>query len=203
LLDSTLDPPKELFVVLDVLAFPNPYLRKRAEPVTEFGDDLQRIVHNMEETMADRDGLGLAATQVGLDLRLLVLDPYAFEGDDGLGKPNVVIINPQVVWESDVKITAEEGCLSFPGVFIQVERPESVTIRAQDAAGATFELSGSKLGARALLHEIDHLNGVVMIDHVSHFSRQRALKKHNRNQKVLAEPPERDASRKGFRRKKR
>ena len=192
-------------MVLDVLAFPNPYLRKRAEAVTDFDDALQRIVHDMEETMAERDGLGLAATQVGVDKRLLILDPYAFEGDEGRGKPNVVIINPEVIWESEEKITAEEGCLSFPGVFIQVERPESVTIRAQDASGETFELSGSKLGARAILHEIDHLNGVVMTDHVSHFSRQRALKKHTRNQKALAEPPpsSSDKARKGFRRKKR
>ena len=192
-------------MVLEVLAFPNPYLRKRAEPVTDFGDDLQRIVHDMEETMAERDGLGLAATQVGVDMRMLILDPYAFEGDEGRGKPNVVIINPEVIWESEEKITGEEGCLSFPGVFIQVERPASVTIRAQDASGETFELSGSRLGARAILHEIDHLNGVVMIDHVSHFSRQRALKKHTRNQKVLAEPPasSSDKARKGFRRKKR
>lgn len=191
-------------MVLEVLAFPNPYLRKRAEPVTTFDDDLKRVVADMEETMADRDGLGLAATQVGLDMRLLILDPYAFEGDEGRGKPNVIIINPEVVWESDEKIVAEEGCLSFPGVFIQVERPEAVTIRAQDADGEFFEISGEKLGARAILHEIDHLNGVVMIDHVSHFSRQRALKKHNRNQKALKAPAKDEApSRRGFRRKKR
>lgn len=191
-------------MVLEVLAFPNPYLRKRAEPVTVFDDDLKRIVADMEETMADRDGLGLAATQVGLDMRLLILDPYAFEGDEGRGKPNVVIINPEVVWESEETITGEEGCLSFPGVFIQVERPAAVTIRALDAEGKPFEISGEQLGARAILHEIDHLNGVVMIDHVSHFSRQRALKKHTRNQKALKAPARDEGpARRGFRRKKR
>lgn len=190
-------------MVLEVLAFPNPFLRKRAEPVTEFGEDLKRVVADMEETMLDRDGLGLAATQVGLDMRLLILDPYAFEGDDGRGKPNVVIINPEIVWESEETIVGEEGCLSFPGVFIQVERPEKVTIRAFDAAGEPFEIQGEGLGARAILHEIDHLNGVVMIDHVSHFAKRRALKKHQKNQKVLAEPAERSQpARKGFRRKR-
>lgn len=191
-------------MVLEVLAFPNPYLRKRAEAVTAFGDDLKRVVADMEETMLDRDGLGLAATQVGLDMRLLILDPYAFEGDEGRGKPNVVIINPEVVWESDETIVGEEGCLSFPGVFIQVERPKAVTIRALDRDGEPFEISGEGLGARAILHEIDHLNGVVMIDHVSNFAKRRALKKHQKNQKALNAPARSDAPRKkGFRSKRR
>jgi peptide deformylase len=147
----------------------------------------------MEETMDDREGLGLAATQVGLDMRLLILDPFAFEGDEGRGKPNVVIINPEVVWQSPEMQSGEEGCLSFPGVFIQVERPQKVRIRALDASGQPFEIEGEGLGARAILHEIDHLNGVVMIDHVSFLARQRALKKHERNQKAKKEAEREDA----------
>lgn len=143
--------------------------------------------------MDDREGLGLAATQVGLDMRLLILDPFAFEGDEGRGKPNVVIINPEVVWQSPEIQTGEEGCLSFPGVFIQVERPQKVRIRALDASGQPFEIEGEGLGARAILHEIDHLNGVVMIDHVSFLARQRALKKHERNQKAKKEAEREDA----------
>ncbi len=171
--------------ILEVLAYPNPYLRKKAQPVTVFDDALAQIVEDMQETMADRDGLGLAATQVGLDMRLIILDPYAFEGDEGRGKPNVVIINPEVVSESCETITREEGCLSFPGIFIQVERPAEVRIRAQDASGEFYELEAERLGARAILHEIDHLVGVVMIDHVSYLTRKRALKKHQRNQAAL------------------
>lgn len=180
-------------MILEVLPFPNPFLRKRAELVVAFDEGLARIVADMEETMDDREGLGLAATQVGLDMRLLILDPFAFEGDEGRGKPNVVIINPEVVWQSPEMQSGEEGCLSFPGVFIQVERPQKVRIRALDASGQPFEIEGEGLGARAILHEIDHLNGVVMIDHVSFLARQRALKKHERNQKAKKEAEREDA----------
>lgn len=186
--------------VLPVLPWPNPFLRKRAQPVEAFDADLAQIVADMTETMAAEDGVGLAATQVGIDLRLLLIDPYAFEGDDGRGKPPFVVANPEVVWESDEKLMGEEGCLSFPGVFIQVSRPEKVRIRAQDASGAFYELEGEGLGARAILHEIDHLDGVVMVDHVSQLQKRRALKKHQRNQAALAR--EREAAKKKAREKK-
>ena len=109
--------------IMDVLPYPNPFLRRRADPVSAFDQALKDVVSDMEETMADRDGIGLAATQVGLNLRLLLLSPYAFEGESGLGKPNVVIINPEIVEQSSETEIAEEGCLSFPHIFIPVERP--------------------------------------------------------------------------------
>jgi peptide deformylase len=158
----------------------------------------------MEETMAAEEGIGLAATQIGRDMQLLILDPYAFEGEAGRGKPNVVVINPEVLWQSEEKILAEEGCLSFPGVYIPVERPKRVRIRALDVNGQPHEIEGEGLGARAILHEIDHLKGVVMVDHVSHLVRTRALKKHQRNQ-VTAKAEEREtvpAARPGFRSKR-
>lgn len=167
---------------LTVLPYPNPFLRKAAAPVTRFDETLATLVTDMVETMGHEDGVGLAATQVGEDLQLLVLDPYAFEGDAGRGKPPVVVANPEVVWESDERQMGEEGCLSFPGVFIQVERPQKVRIRAFDVTGQAFEVEGDGFAARAILHEMDHLKGVVMIDHVSYLQRQRALKKHERNQ---------------------
>ena len=176
--------------ILEVLPYPNPYLRQRAAQVTAFDEQLRSIVQDMEETMAEEDGIGLAATQVGIDLRLLILAPYAFEGEAGLGKPNIVVINPEIVSQSDETVVAEEGCLSFPSVFIPVERPLEVTIRAQDRHGAYYEISGERLGARAILHEIDHLNGVVMVDHVSFLVRKRALKKHKKNQQILAREKE-------------
>lgn len=171
-------------MILEVLNYPNPFLAKKAAPVEVFDDALAQVVKDMEDTMADRRGLGLAATQVGLDMRLLILDPYAFEGDEGEGKPNVVVINPEVVWQSEETIVGEEGCLSFPGVYINVERPKAVRIRAQDVTGKHYEIEGTELGARAILHEIDHLEGIVMVDRVSHFIRKRALKKHQRNQRA-------------------
>lgn len=171
--------------VLEILPYPNPFLREKAAPVEVFDAALQQLVADMEDTMADAKGLGLAATQIGVGKRILILDPYAFEGDAGRGKPNVVLINPEIVWESDARENGEEGCLSFPGVFIFVDRPLEVRVRGQDASGVMFEIEGKGLGARAILHEIDHLQGVVMIDHVSHLQRRRALKKHQRNQRSL------------------
>jgi len=171
--------------VLDVLPYPNPFLRKRADDIVDFDENFRTLVADMEETMAEEDGIGLAATQVGVGVRLLILSPYAFEGEEGRTKPNLVIANPEVVWQSEETQFGEEGCLSFPGVFIQVERPRQVRIRARDVNGEPFEIQGEGLGARAILHEIDHLEGVVMIDHVSHLTRRRALKKHQRNQKAI------------------
>lgn len=184
---------------LPVLPYPNPFLRKAAAPVVAFDDDLRTLVADMVETMGQEDGVGLAATQVGRDLRLLVLDPYAFEGEAGRGKPPIAVANPEVVWQSEECALGEEGCLSFPGVFIQVERPVKVRIRAQDAEGVPFELEGEGFAARAILHELDHLKGVVMIDHVSFLQRQRALKKHDRNQAVVAQEKATRASKPGAR----
>ena len=174
--------------MMKVLPYPNPFLRRKARRVEVFDDDLADLIRNMEETMSDEEGLGLAATQVGVDRQLLVLNPYAFRGEEGRGEPNVVIINPEVVWRSDETDVAEEGCLSFPGVFIPVERPRQVRVRAADVDGKVRKIEGQGLGARAILHEIDHLEGVVMIDHVSHLVRSRALKKHQKEQRTQEEP---------------
>lgn len=171
--------------LLPVLAYPNPFLRKAAASVSVFDEALASLVEDMVETMGEEDGVGLAATQIGRDMQLLVLDAVLFEGEEGKDKPPVVVINPEVIWQSEETELGEEGCLSFPGVFIQVERPLEVKIRAQDVQGAPFELAGKGFSARAILHEIDHLKGVVMIDHVSYFQRQRALKKHQRQQAKL------------------
>jgi peptide deformylase len=180
--------------VLEVLPYPNESLRRQARPVTQFDADLARLVADMEETMNAEDGVGLAATQVGVDLQLLLVHPYAFKGDEARDEPVVVVINPEVVWQSDEKIVAEEGCLSFPDVFIHVARPAKVRLRALNLKAEAFEIEGEGLGARALLHEVDHLRGVVMIDHVSFLQRQRALKKHQKHQADLADETRRRAA---------
>lgn len=172
--------------VLEVLAYPNEFLRKKAARVEQFDEALRALVADMAETMAAEDGLGLAATQVGRDLQLFLIHPLAFRGDDARDEPAMVVINPEIAWESPERTVAEEGCLSFPDVFIQVSRPTRVRIEAMDLDGRPQVLEGDGLGARALLHEIDHLRGVVMIDHVSFLTRQRALKKHQKNQADLA-----------------
>ena len=168
--------------VLEVLAWPNEFLRRKARAVTTFDADLHQLVADMTDTMAAEDGVGLAATQVGRDLQLLLLHPVAFRGDEAQDEPTIVVINPEIAFESPEHELGEEGCLSFPEIFIPVSRPLRATIRAVDLDGKAFELTGEGLGARAILHEIDHLNGVVMIDHVSFLQKQRALKKHQKNQ---------------------
>lgn len=181
--------------VLEVLKYPNEFLRRAASPVATFDDALRALVADMAETMAAEDGIGLAATQVGVGLQVLLVHPVAFKGDVARDEPTLVFINPEIVFESTDKITAEEGCLSFPEVFIPVTRPARVRIRALDAQGQPFEVEGEGLGARALLHEIDHLRGVVMVDHVSFLQRQRALKKHEKVQAAEAASRRRQAAR--------
>ena len=176
--------------VLEILAYPNPFLRKVAQKVTQFDDSLKQIVANMSETMVKSDGLGLAATQVGLDMQLFILSPLAFkEKDEELqpGEVDLVFINPEIVEQSKEEYLSSEGCLSFPDVYINVSRPQWVVVKALDINGTPFEIKGEQLGARAMLHEMDHLSGKVMIDHVSYFNRQRALNKHQKVQKILAE----------------
>jgi peptide deformylase len=166
---------------LEILEYPNPFLKKKAAAVDVFDDALEQIVKDMEETMASEDGIGLAATQVGVDKQLFILDPYVFDREQKV-RPAIVLVNPEVVWASDETEVMEEGCLSFPGVYIPVERPLKVRIKAQDVAGTEYEYEGEGLAARAALHEMDHLNGVVMVDRVSHLVRTRALKKHKKGQ---------------------
>ena len=180
--------------VLEVLSYPNPFLRKHAEQVIHFDDALRQLVVDMTETMVAEDGVGLAATQVGRDLQLLLVHPTALDRDGDPDAPNVVVINPQLIWQSEEVALGEEGCLSFPGVFTQVKRPVAVRVSAVDLDQRPFELEGHGFGARALLHEIDHLRGVVMVDHLSYLARQRALKKLERNlaDKKASTPGRRD-----------
>jgi peptide deformylase len=176
--------------VLEILAYPNPFLRKVAQKVTQFDDALKQIVADMSETMVKSDGLGLAATQVGLDMQLFILSPLALkEKDEDLlpGEVDLVLINPEIVEQSKEEYLSSEGCLSFPDVYINVSRPLWVVVKALDINGKPFEIRGEKLGSRAMLHEMDHLSGKVMIDHVSFFNRQKALNKHQKVQKILAE----------------
>ncbi len=168
---------------MEILNYPDSSLRRKAQLVERFDDELRQIVAQMAETMVRRDGLGLAAPQVGVDLRLIILDPCAFEGEER-GKPPIVLINPELIWSDEVQIKGEEGCLSFPGVFVKLKRPKALKIRALSLDQEQLELEAEGLGARALFHEMDHLDGVVMIDHLSPLLRRRALKKHQRNQKL-------------------
>ena len=179
-----------------ILTYPNPYLREEAQTVLKFDDELKALFEEMCVLMHESDGVGLAATQVGESIQLLVLSSYVFlseeerkrfsESEEGDMGEDLAIINPQVLEQSEDELVDYEGCLSFPDVYIKVKRPRWVKIVAQDIHGEQIELRGEGFGARAILHEMDHLNGKVMTDHLSFLAKQKALKDHQRIQKRLA-----------------
>jgi peptide deformylase len=145
-----------------ILRYPNARLRETSQEVSRFDDDLRKLVADMAETMYDSNGAGLAAIQVGVPLRLFIVDgPVAGEADDA---PPRVFVNPEIVSLSEEAQTGDEGCLSFPGVYIPVKRGMRARVRALDLDGNSFEVEGSELFARALQHEHDHLVGRLLID---------------------------------------
>ncbi len=161
--------------VLPVLIYPHRKLRTVAEPVAEVDDEVRRIVDDMAETMYDAPGVGLAAPQVGISKRIFIIDT-ANEDESG----NLLIfINPRFKKKSG-EIVWEEGCLSFPGIHEEVERASEVVVEALDRDGNPFEIKAEGLKAVALQHEYDHLDGVLIVDHVSFFKKrqiERDLKK--------------------------
>lgn len=158
--------------VLEILTYPDPRLRELAKPVATVDDSIREIVDNMAETMYAAPGVGLAATQVGVPLRIFVVDTAA-EGESSQLR---VFINPEIL-ELRGKHLWREGCLSFPDVSEEVKRAEWVRARALDREGKPFELEAEGLLAVAIQHETDHLNGVLMIDQVSSFARRRIGRK--------------------------
>ena len=149
--------------VLKVLKYGEPGLRRRASPVGEVTPEIRAVIADMTETMYDEVGIGLAAPQVGISLRLIVIA-------DEEGRGVQALLNPAVV-EQGGETTGEEGCLSIPGVRIDIERPSSVTVRFLDRAGKPQELAAEGLLATAVQHEIDHLNGKLIIDFLSRLKR--------------------------------
>jgi len=155
-------------------------LEEAAEPVTEFDTpELRELIADMWETMYAAKGVGLAAPQIGLSKRISVIDVSV--GEDESQK--IVIINPEVV-SKEGKQTGEEGCLSIPGFREPVSRANKVVVRAQNEKGETVELTGEELLARAFLHEIDHLNGILFISHISALKRDIIRRKIKKLQKA-------------------
>jgi peptide deformylase len=156
--------------VRPILRYPDPKLREISQPVTAFGEELGRLVADMKDTMYLAEGAGLAAIQLGEPLRLFIIDPEVAgrTADD----PPLVLANPELVWISEEEQTGDEGCLSFPGIFVPVKRGQRARVRAQDVTGTTFEIEGEGLFARAMQHEIDHLSGRLLIDMVGPVKRQ-------------------------------
>ena len=149
--------------------FGDPVLKSRAAPVDRFDDGLRDQIERMSSLMHDALGIGLAAPQIGLSQRLLV---YRV-GPDG---PVIPLINPEIEWSSDDAEPFEEGCLSIPGILVDVERPVHVRVRAQDEQGDDRVVEASGLEARVIQHEVDHLNGVLILDRTTKEQRKDAIR---------------------------
>jgi len=166
--------------VRSILRFPDPRLRQVSKPVTAFNDDLRGLVADMKDTMYLAEGAGLAAIQVGEPLCLFIIDPEVAGRTEE--DPPLVLANPELLSISEEEQMGDEGCLSFPGIFVPVKRGQRARVRAQDVDGKTFEVEGEGLFARALQHENDHLIARLLIDMVGPVKRQiikRKMRKEN------------------------
>ena len=161
--------------VRDVVIWPDPRLRQPSVAVTEFGAALRALYQDLVDTMYAERGLGIAALQLGDASRMFIVEPELA----GLAKDAlpVAFINPQIVSESAELQKSDEGCLSFPNIYVQVERPMKTRVRAQDLDGNWFEMDGEGLMARCLLHENDHLTGRLLVDFVGPLKRQMIKRK--------------------------
>ncbi len=167
---------------LPILLVPDPRLRARAKPIGSAEmEEVRALAPRMLETMYKAPGIGLAAPQVGIGLRLVVIDLQKDE------KPApLILINPEVVAASEERATREEGCLSLPGMYADVTRPARVRVRYQDLEGKRCEVEGDGLLAACLQHELDHLDGVLFVDHLSPLKRNMILRKLAKEQKLKA-----------------
>lgn len=157
--------------ILNILEFPDPKLRTKAQPVTEFDASIKQLVADMFETMYAAPGVGLAATQVDVHQRVIVIDVSEEQNQP------LVFINPEVEVLDEVLHDYDEGCLSVPGFYETVTRPEHIRVVAQDAEGKSFEMQPEGLLAVCIQHEIDHLDGKLFVDYLSSLKRQRIRKK--------------------------
>jgi peptide deformylase len=156
-----------------ILTAPDPRLKAISEPVGRVDDEIRRLVDDLIESMYAADGIGLAAVQVGVPKRVLVMD---IDQRDGKKNP-LTFINPQILWASDEMATFQEGCLSVPEIWDDVERPAKIRAGYLDRNGKPQELEADGLFATCLQHEMDHLNGVLFLDHLSKLKRSIALRK--------------------------
>ncbi|MCP4318395.1 MAG: peptide deformylase [Hyphomicrobiales bacterium] len=152
---------------------PDPILRAKSDPIERVDEDVRKLADDMLETMYDAPGIGLAAIQVGIPRRMLVIDCSKEEEEDA----PLVFINPQIVASSDDRSAYEEGCLSIPDYYAEVERPAYVTVDYLDREGKQRQIEAEGLLATCLQHEIDHLNGVLFIDHISRLKQNMVIKK--------------------------
>ena len=174
--------------IRDILILPDKRLRKVSEPVKKIDSAIRKLVADMLETMYDAPGIGLAAVQIGTPKRIVTMDLAKKEEP----KQPHVFINPEIVWSSQETATYEEGCLSIPEFYEEVERPAQVKVTYLDLDGDRCEVEANGLFATCLQHEIDHLNGILFIDHLSKLKRNRVIKKFAKAAKRAAETADSD-----------
>jgi peptide deformylase len=173
--------------ILPIIETPDPILRQKSTPVEAFTPELQTLIDDMFDTMYAAPGIGLAAIQVGVPKRLLVIDLQEPEEEEGepVRRP-MVFINPEILSESETTVPYQEGCLSVPEMYAEVERPDRVRARWQDREGKTHEEELDGLLGICLQHEMDHLEGILFIDHLSRLKREMILKKLAKQRKIAA-----------------
>ena len=164
-----------------ILTIPDPLLRKKSSRVEEVNNDIQKLMNDMFETMYKAPGIGLAAIQIGVPKRVVVID---ISKEENKKKP-MYFVNPEVTWKSDVNSTYEEGCLSIPNQFAKIERPDKCKVKFLDFNGKEKEIKVEGLLATCIQHEIDHLNGVLFIDYLSKLKKDIIIKKLSKNKKEL------------------
>ena len=169
--------------LMPILRYPDPRLREKCASIGVFDETLRQLVSDMSDTMYAANGAGLAAIQVGAALRLFIVDPEV--AGKSLNDPVMVFINPELVWISEEAQTGDEGCLSFPGIFVPVKRGMRARVRALDLQGQPFEIEGEELFSRALQHESDHLIGRLLIDLVGPVKRE-IIKRKMKKEAALA-----------------
>ena len=166
--------------LLPILQYPDPRLHTVAKPVAQVDDRIRQLVDDMLETMYDAKGVGLAATQINVHERVVVIDTSEERNDP------LVLINPEIIWASDEMIVWEEGCLSVPTIYDKVDRHAKVRVRALNRDGETYEFEGEELLAVCVQHELDHLAGKVFVEYLSPLKRNRIKTKLLKQQKQAA-----------------
>jgi peptide deformylase len=167
--------------LLEILEAPHPVLKTRAAAVETIDEALRRLVADMFETMYAAPGIGLAAPQVGVLKRVVVID--VAEGEE---RRPMTLVNPEIVWRSEELVTAEEGCLSLPKQFADVTRPQAIQVRFLNQQGEVLELAADGLLARCVQHEVDHLDGILFTDHLSALRRSMIMRRLTKTRRARA-----------------
>jgi peptide deformylase len=165
--------------VRPIVTWPDPVLREPTKPVESITDEIRGLYRDLVDTMYAHNGVGIAAIQIGVPVQMFLIEAAVAGGSES--DDPVAFINPEIVWTSDDLERADEGCLSFPGIFVPVERPARARVRAMNLQGEIFELEGEGLLARAFQHENDHLTGKLLVDFVGPLKKQMIRRKLKRD----------------------